>query len=223
MKTMRYLYYLTILLVITTMVVVITIFSLGKVNSIILPISIVFINGITLVVILVDKVLFINKSKESIIPEVVTSPVTKQSDSNLKESVEDNPNNEIARKWSDAMYNRFAEKWQNLYDHIGYPIDKASKAEISVMSWEIASLTMDYIMLVNESPNLLERHKASVDSIINNKNYQEMGLKTFYEDPTTVPAKVLAVYNTLSPQVAARQSFETNIFGYYVTIPNKNE
>jgi hypothetical protein len=220
---MKYIYYLTTFLVIITMVVVITLFTLGKVNGILLPISIVFINGITLVVILVDKILFINKRNESLIPEVVTSPVIEQADIDLKESVDDNPNNEIAKKWSNSMYNRFAERWQNLYDHIGYPTEKASKAEISVMSWEIASLTMDYLMLANDSPNLLERHKASVNSIINNKNYQEMGLKAFYEDPTTVPAKVLPVYNTLSPQMAARQSFETNIFGYYVVIPNKNE
>lgn len=220
---MKYLYYITALLVIITMIVVITLFAFGRVNGILLPISLVFINGITLVVILVDKILFINKSKENSIPEVVTSPVIEQADSNVKECVEDNPNNEIAKKWSNSMYNRFAERWQNLYDHIGYPTEKASKAEISIISWEIASLTMDYLMLVNDSPNLLERHKASVDSIVSNKNYQEMGLKPFYEDPTTVPAKVLAVYNTLSPQMAARQSFETNIFGYYVIIPNKNE
>ena len=138
----------------------------------------------------------------------------------IKVSKEEDKENDLER-WSNAMYNRFSERWQNLYDHIEYPADKASKAEISVLSWEIASLTMYYLMMVNNSPNLLERHKESVSYVINELKYQDMGLKTFYEDPTTVPAKVLAVYNTLDSQLAARQSFETNIFGYYVVIPNK--
>ena len=86
---MKYLYYITALLVIITMIVVITLFAFGRVNGILLPISLVFINGITLVVILVDKILFINKSKENSIPEVVTSPVIEQADSNVKECVED--------------------------------------------------------------------------------------------------------------------------------------
>lgn len=218
---MKYLYILTVLLVIAVMCIMITLFALGKASVYYLPISIIFINGITLVVFLVEKTMALRNDNEAIHLSTVT-PTVKEPANNIEkvETVEDE-RIDIIRKWDRAMYDRFYERWQNLYDHVEYPADKATKAEISVLSWEIASLTMDYLMMVNNSPNLLERHKESVNSVINELKYQDMGLKPFFEDPTTVPGKVLAVYNTLAPQLAARQSFETNIFGYDVIIPNK--
>ena len=218
---MKYLYWLTIFVIIVVMAITITLFVLGKVCGYYLPISIIFINGITLIVVFVEKV-FAMRKENLTIPQLPIAPIVENTeDIDLtKVPKEEDKENDLER-WSNAMYNRFSERWQNLYDHIEYPADKASKAEISVLSWEIASLTMDYLMMVNNSPNLLERHKESVSYVINELKYQDMGLKTFYEDPTTVPAKVLAVYNTLDSQLAARQSFETNIFGYYVVIPNK--
>ena len=206
-------------MVIVTMVVMISFFYAGKINGNYLPITIVFINGITLVAILVDKAISIDK--DVISTQHVSIPeIADQSNTEPSENVISSVNNTV-NAWNIAMYNRFAERWQILYDKIEYPTDKATKAEISVLSWEISSLTMDYLMMVNESPNLLERHKESVNAVICGLGYNEMGLKPFFEDPTTVPAKVLAVYNTLSPQVAARQLFETNIFGYYVEIPQR--
>ena len=217
---MKYVYYITIFLVFVTMIVTITAFCLGKTNGYLLPISIVFINGITLIVILLDRVFNFEKLKKDN-TQIVTTPTMEQFDNSKKEEDVKDSLSDDNFKWSMAMYKRFAERWQNLYDNVEYPVDKATKAEISVLSWEISSLTMDYLMLINESPNLLERHKESVNSIIENLKYQEMGLKPFYEDPTTVPAKVLAVYNTLCPQLATRQSFVMNIFGYCVEIPKK--
>ena len=194
--------------------------GLGIISGSFLPITIIFVNGITLVVILIEKVINLRK-KDNVVPQLSIAPIAEKEDVlNNTQIPKENKFNE-AEQWSKAMYKRFSERWQVLFDSIEYPADKASKAEISVLSWELASLTMDYLMMVNESPNLLERHKESVSSVINEFKYQEMGLKTFYEDPTTVPAKVLAVYNTLAPQVAARQTFETMAFGYYVEIPKK--
>ena len=56
------------------------------------------------------------------------------------------------------MYSRFAERWNDLFDHIKYPAEPSVKAEINVISWEIASATIDFLMTDNDDPNTLGRH-----------------------------------------------------------------
>ena len=219
---MKKFYIGAILLILVTMGLIVTMMSLNKVDLRMIMGAIVFMNGISLIIFLVDKMENYNQQKLSVPSheDMVSQNATECAYYNNNSIKEDNEN-DILTEWNSAMYKRFNERWTNIFDKVDYPADKSVKAEISVLSWEIASITMDYLMFVNNSPNLLERNKESVNSIIEGRSYQEMGLKQFYEDPTTIPAKVLAVYNTLSPQVAVRQSFETNIFGYYVEIPNK--
>lgn len=219
---MKNFYIVAILLILVTMGLIVTMMLLNKVDLRMIMGAIVFVNGVSLIIFLVDKMENYNHQQLSVpIHEDIASQNSTDSAQYDIISLKDNNENDVLAEWNSAMYKRFNERWTNIFDKVNYPADKSVKAEISVLSWEIASLTMDYLMFANNSPNLLERNKESVNSIIEGKSYQEMGLKPFYEDPTTIPAKVLAVYNTLGQQVAVRQSFETNIFGYYVEIPNK--
>ena len=219
---MKKLYIVAILLILLTMGSIVIMMLLNKVDLRMIMGAIVFMNSISLIIFLVDKMENYNQQQLTVpIHENKVSQNAAECAPNDNNSIKENNENDVLTDWNSAMYKRFYERWTNIFDKVDYPAEKSVKAEISVLSWEIASLTMDYLMFANNSPNLLERNKESVNSIIEGRGYQEMGLKQFYEDPTTIPAKVLAVYNTLSPQVAVRQSFETNIFGYYVEIPNK--
>lgn len=219
---MKKFYFIAILLILVTMGLIVIMMLLDKIDLRLIMGSIVFMNGISLIIFLVDKIENYNQSQLSVpIHEDMFIQNAPESVQYENFDIKENAESDVITEWNTAMYHRFNERWTNIFDKVEYPVDKSVKAEISVLSWEIASLTMDYLMFVNNSPNLLERNKESVNSIVEGRSYQEMGLKQFYEDPTTIPAKVLAVYNTLSPQVAVRQSFETNIFGYYVEIPNK--
>ena len=219
---MKKFYIIAILLILVAMCLIVIMMLLDKIDLRLIMGAIVFMNGISLIIFLVDKIENYNQSQLSVpIHEDMIIQNAPESDQYENIAVKEDAESDVITEWNTAMYHRFNERWTNLFDKVDYPADKSVKAEISVLSWEIASLTMDYLMLTNNSPNLLERNKESVKSIIEGRDYQEMALKQFYEDPTTIPAKVLAVYNTLSPQVASRQTFETNIFGYYVEIPNK--
>lgn len=219
---MKKYYIIAILLILVAMSLIVIMMLLDKVDLRLIMGAIVFMNGISLIVFLVDKIENYSQSQLPVpIHEDMIIQNGPESVQEENDAIKENAESDLITEWNSAMYQRFNERWTNIFDKVTYPADKSVKAEISVLSWEIASLAMDYLMLVNKSPNLLERNRDSVKSIIEGRDYQEMALKQFYEDPTTIPAKVLAVYNTLSPQVAARQTFEMNIFGYYVEIPNK--
>ena len=78
-------------------------------------------------------------------------------------------------------------------------------------------------MTANDDPNTLGRHKKSVKDIIDGKKYADMELKEFYDDPSTVPACVITVNDTLKVQLEDNQSFPIQAFGHYIELTNNKE
>ena len=102
------------------------------------------------------------------------------------------------------------------------PADKATRAEISVELWKIASLTMDYLLVVNNDPNALKRNREITNAVVEGKDIiNDVELKEFFQDPTSVQQKVLIINDILSSQLAAKQSFDIPVFGYKVELGKK--
>lgn len=139
--------------------------------------------------------------------------------SNIAENTEkENAQNNFNKEWCSAMYERFGNRWHSYFDSITYPADKASRAELVAMSWEIASITMDYVLTENEDPALLRTNKEMTKVIANRDSFDKLDLKEFYNDPSTVPAKVIVVYDVLSQMVASKQSLDVVAFGHILHV-----
>lgn len=157
--------------------------------------------------------------KEIIVKEITLEPI-KDSTPDIVESSSDN--NSVYERWSKAMYEKFAKKWTDIFANATYPADKATRAEINVELWKIASLTMDYLLVVNNDPNALKRNREMTNAIIEGKDLtKEVELKDFFEDPTSVQQKVLIINDLLSSQLAAKQFFDIPVFGYKVELGKK--
>jgi len=128
----------------------------------------------------------------------------------------------VRQQWSKAMYSIYADRWNEVFENIKYPIEETSKSEISVLCWDIASKTMDYLLVENDDPNVLERNRKSVDAILSGKKLSDLELKEFFEDPSTVPTKVIGVHDALCSQLTKEQCFSTQVFGYLVELSSKN-
>lgn len=121
----------------------------------------------------------------------------------------------VHEKWAKAMYERFGDSWVSLFSNATYPADKSTRAEIFVKLWEIASLTMDYLLVVNDDPNVLKRNKEMTNAIVEGLDLmKDVELKEFFQDPTSVQQKALIVYDLLSSQLASKQTFDVSAFGY---------
>ncbi len=159
--------------------------------------------------------------KEIIIKEVVPEP------SKISSAVPETTTplvvtDTIHEKWSKAMYDMFAKKWTDIFSNATYPADKATRAEISVELWKIASLTMDYLLVVNNDPNALKRNREITNAVVEGKDIiNDVELKEFFQDPTSVQQKVLIINDILSAQLAAKQSFDIPVFGYKVELGKK--
>ena len=129
----------------------------------------------------------------------------------------------IRKEWSKLMYEEYSDRWNELFEKIKYPIEEGTKSEICLLCWEIASKTMDYLLVDNDDQNVLERNKQSVDAVLMNRKIYEQELKEFFVDPSTVPAKVIGVYETLVSMLTKGQKYSTQIFGYLVEISSKDE
>lgn len=159
--------------------------------------------------------------KEIIVKEISTEPIAKDNPTPtvVASTVNENP---IYKKWSKAMYERFADKWTKIFANATYPADKATRAEISVELWKIASLTMDYLLVVNNDSNALKRNREMTNAVIEGKDLtNDVELKEFFQDPTSVQQKVLIINDMLSSQLAAKQSFDIPVFGYKVELGKK--
>lgn len=157
--------------------------------------------------------------KEIIVKEITLEPI-KDSTPDIVESSSDN--NSVYERWSEAMYEKFAKKWTDIFANATYPADKATRAEINVELWKIASLTMDYLLVVNNDPNALKRNREMTNAVIDGKDLtKEVELKDFFEDPTSVQQKVLIINDLLSSQLAAKQFFDIPVFGYKVELGKK--
>ena len=159
--------------------------------------------------------------KEIIIKEVVPEP-SKISSAVPETTTPSVVTDTIHEKWSKAMYDMFAEKWTEIFSNATYPADKATRAEISVELWKIASLTMDYLLVVNNDPNALKRNREITNAVVEGKDIiNDVELKEFFQDPTSVQQKVLIINDILSSQLAAKQSFDIPVFGYKVELGKK--
>ena len=159
--------------------------------------------------------------KEIIIKEVVPEP-SKISSAVPETTTPSVVTDTIHEKWSKAMYDMFAEKWTEIFSNATYPADKATRAEISVELWKIASLTMDYLLVVNNDPNALKRNREITNAVVEGKDLiNDVELKEFFQDPTSVQQKVLIINDMLSSQLAAKQSFDIPVFGYKVELGKK--
>ncbi len=188
-----------------------------------LLVGFVSMNAVTLLILFCGK-LFINEDVK--IVHIPTTAIAEREETVPIPEVQipkQNFEDFASSDWSAAMYVRFSDRWNDLFNNIQFPLQDGKKSEINVLCWEIASLTMDYLLVKNNDVNVLERNKYSVDSIIRGLKTKELDLKEFFEDPTTVPAKVLAVYNTLCSDMVQDQKFTTQIFGYLVDLERKDE
>ena len=89
--------------------------------------------------------------------------------------------------------------------------------------WKIASLTMDYLLVANNDPNALKRNKEMTNAVIEGLDLtNDVDLKEFFEDPTSVQQKVFIIKDILSSQLAAKQFFEIPVFGYKVELGKNN-
>ena len=168
-------------------------------------------NGLAIVAIFVEKACQSQKKDKE---DKQISPITRvEINKETPPSIEPTKNE---NEWANAMYARYADRWNALFENITYPVDKATKGEIISLCWEIASVTMDMLMVEGNDPNTLQRHKHSIDIIIKGKSWAEADLETFYDDPTTIPTKVLAVYNILKTNAGAKQVIHTPAFGYLI-------
>lgn len=129
----------------------------------------------------------------------------------------------VSQQWSKAMYRAYANRWNEVFENIKHPIEETSKSEISVLCWDIASKTMDYLLVENDDPNVLERNRSSVDAVLSEKKLVDQNLKEYFDDPSTVPAKVIGVHDALSSQLVKEQNYSTQIFGYYVELFSEDE
>ena len=121
------------------------------------------------------------------------------------------------------MYRAYADRWNEVFEKIKHPIEETSKSEINVLCWEIASKTMDYLLVENDDPNVLERNRNCVDAVLSGKKLSDLELKEYFDDPSTVPAKVIGVHDVLSSQLTKEQKFSTQVFGYLVELSSKDE
>ena len=126
------------------------------------------------------------------------------------------------QQWSKAMYRAYSDRWNQVFENIKHPIEETSKSEISVLCWDIASKTMDYLLVENDDPNVLERNRNSVDAVLSGRKLTDLELKEYFDDPSTVPAKVIGVHDALSSQLTKEQCFSTQVFGYLVELSSKN-
>ena len=129
----------------------------------------------------------------------------------------------VRQQWSKAMYRIYADRWNEVFENIKHPIEETSKSEISVLCWDIASKTIDYLLVENNDPNVLERNRNSVDAILSGKKLSDLELKEYFDDPSTVPAKVIGVHDALCSQLTKEQCFSTQVFGYLVELSLKDE
>lgn len=159
--------------------------------------------------------------KEMIVKEIISEPSIKVATTS---AIQDTSiaTDTIYKQWSKAMYDMFAGEWTEMFSNATYPADKATRAEICIELWKIASLTMDYLLVVNNDPNALKRNREMTNAVIEGKDIaNDVELKEFFKDPTSVQQKVLIINDLLSSQLAAKQSFNVPVFGYKIELGKK--
>ena len=117
----------------------------------------------------------------------------------------------MEEKWSKAMYLRYNSQWDELFSHIKRPMTSETKGQISCLLWEIASQTINFLKESNSDLNKVTHNTEGLKMILDNLSIDDLELKKFYKDPTTVPVNVIAIYEWLEEQKAKTN---TIAFGY---------
>lgn len=97
---------------------------------------------------------------------------------------------------SSSMHAKYCDEWMSLFSEIKYPIDNEDKAKIISLLWNVASISIDCLMVDNNDQNLLQRHRDSTAFLTGETSKWE-NLKAFHRDPSTVPCQVIAIYDIL--------------------------
>lgn len=124
----------------------------------------------------------------------------------------------LEKKWSKAMYQRYNTKWDELFDNIQIPLTPEKNGEISWLLWEIASQTVNFIKESNSDLNKVGYNTEAVRMIIDNLPEDEIELKKFYNDRSTVQVRVIAIYEWLQKQGV---KVDTTAFGYQLKVENE--
>lgn len=117
----------------------------------------------------------------------------------------------LEQKWSKAMYIRYNTMWDDLFDNIQIPLTPDKKAEISWLLWEIASQTVNFLKQSNADINSVGYNAEAVRMIIENLSEDDIKLEKFFDDPSTVQIKAIAIYKWLHEQGVKAA---TTAFGY---------
>lgn len=218
---MKHIYIVLIVLTSLTLCALVGMYFLGDITLEQMLLVTAVMNGIGIIGFSIIKLQTPECTKIHQIPErqVIVTPVPAE---DAKEPIMASEPS-VRQQWSKAMYRAYADRWNEVFENIKHPIEETSKSEINVLCWEIASKTMDYLLVENEDPNMLERNRKSVDAVLSGKKLSELELKEFFDDPSTVPAKVIGVHDVLSSQLTKEQSFSTQVFGYLVELSPKDE
>lgn len=103
-------------------------------------------------------------------------------------------------KWSKAMYQRYNNQWNELFDNIKRPLTLEVKAEISGLLWEIASQSIDFLKVSNSDLNTLTSNSEAVRMVIENLSADDIELEKMSKDPGSTDEKIIAIYEWLSEQ-----------------------
>lgn len=112
-----------------------------------------------------------------------------------KKSVELKPI-KVQANWPESLHDRFCKQWISQFSEISYPINAEDKARMLALIWNIASISIDCLMVCSDDANLLQRHRDSV-LFLTGESERWGNLKVFHRDPSTVPYQVIAVYDVL--------------------------
>ena len=218
---MKHLYIVLIVLTLLVLCALVGLYFLGNINIEQMLLLTAVMNGIGIIGFCIIKILTPEYAKIQQIPErlVIETPVPAEE---AKEpTMASEPS--VRQQWSKAMHRAYADRWNEVFEKIKHPIEETSKSEINVLCWEIASKTMDYLLVENDDPNVLERNRNCVDAVLSGKKLSDLELKEYFDDPSTVPAKVIGVHDVLSSQLTKEQHFSTQVFGYLVELSPKDE
>lgn len=139
------------------------------------------------------------------------SPQLQESDTAEHDKAIETTEKCLEQKWSKAMYIRYNTMWDDLFDNIQIPLTPNKKSEISWLLWEIASQTVNFLKQSNADINSVGYNAEAVRMIIENLSEDDIKLEKFFDDPSTVQIKAIAIYKWLHEQGVKAP---TTAFGY---------
>lgn len=128
---------------------------------------------------------------------------------------QDETENERRKLWSQGMYQLYAQRWDDIFNNINHPVTPDECQKISLLLWEMASQTNDFLKVDNKDINKLQYQESNVKLIIGEQTSKDVALKDFYDDPETIEKRAIAIYHWLKAQGIKTN---TTAFGYQLNI-----